>query len=954
MSRSVLLPLLFGWAVACFVTCGVCYSEKIPVPLTVVMDNNYPPYAFRDSQGRLVGIVPDLWKLWEAYTGIKVKIMGTDWNRAFDLINSGKADVIDTIFKTPDRTLIYSFSRPYAKITVSIYHIDTIGGITDLASLHGFAVAVKKGDASVEKLRQGGIANLVFYPSYESIIRKARGGEVKIFCMDDPPAIYFLNKYGIADRFHKAFKLYEGAFHRAVLKGNEEILASVTLGFSLIPRKAVDEVYEKWMGRPVISYGMDRCWLYLFLVLFLLICCVVAWNLSLSKVVKDKTAELRLALNETMKQEDFLKTTLYSIDDAVIIADSDVVIQRMNRTAESLTGWREEDAVGKPLYRVFRVVDEKTGEDVTEFFVRNPKENRIARRTNNILLVSSDNVNKYPVTCSASPIEGPDREFWGIVLVFRDQTEERNKRKQLEFAYKQLNIALDGADLALTNIHIPSGTLHTNDKFIEMLGLSKDEFNPSLDFLGGLIHGDDRERVISNFRRHLKGEAGFFEEQYRLYHKGGHHITVHARGRVIEWDDRGKPVWFSGVIMDITEWKKLTERVGVLERQLAQTAKLEALGRLAGGVAHDFNNVLQVIYAQCELALLELEPGSSVASRLQEIRMVASRASDIVRQLLTFARKGSAEPTKINISAHIMQMMKVFRKFVGENIELRLDLESNLWDVFMDPAQLDQIIINLLVNSRDAIQDRGVITVKTRNVVIKGRELAYVSGKYIGAGEYVMLSIEDTGHGMDEETLDRIFDPFFTTKPEGKGSGLGLSTVYGIVKQNEGYIIVDSEVGKGTVVTIYFPRYIPEARVEKKGVTENIDNNGGYAKTYRSILLVEDEESTMSVLKEMLERNGFVVYAFTSPVDAIDWLKSSDAISEDIDLVITDIVMPQMSGVELWERLRQLKSPLKCLFISAYPDEMIEKYGDYKDCHFLRKPFEVSKLLEKISEIFSS
>ncbi len=954
LRRIFLIIFSFVGLVTGIIGKSACYAEKISVPLTVVMDDNYPPYAFRNSQGKLIGIVPDLWKLWEAYTGIEVKIIGTEWDKAIEVINSGKADVIDTIFKTPERTSIYEFSEPYAEITVSIYHIGTIGGITDLASLHGFAVAVKKGDASVKKLKEGGITNLTFYPSYESIIKKAKSGEVKIFCMDDPPAVYFLNKYGIAGKFRKAFVLYKGAFHRAVLKGNEEILGSVILGFSLIPKKAIDEVYEKWKGKPIISYGLNRYWLYLFLVLFFLICCTIAWNLSLSRMVRKKTVELRLALGETKRKEDFLKTTLYSISDAVIIVDSNIVVQRMNETAELLTGWREEKAVGKHLCEIFRVIDEQTGKELTNFFIDTPQKGRVAEKSNHVLLVSNENNNKYPITCSASPILGPSNEFWGIVLVFRDQTEERNKRKQLEFAYKQLSVALDGADLALTNIHVPTETLHTNDKFIEMVGLSKDEFDSSLNFLGKLIHSDDRDRVISNFKKHVRGEINFFEEQYRLYHKKGYYIAVHARGRVIEWDENRKPVWFSGVIMDITEWKNLTERVGLLERQLAQTAKLEALGRLAGGVAHDFNNVLQVIYAQCELALFELEPDSPVASRLQEIRGVAGRASNIVRQLLAFARKESAEPARINISAHVIQTMKVLKKFVGENIELRLDLENNLWDVFMDPAQLDQVIINLLVNSSDAIQGRGVITIKTRNEIIREKKLAYMSEEYLMPGEYVKLSIEDTGHGMDEETLERIFDPFFTTKPEGKGSGLGMSTVYGIVKQNGGYIIVESEKGKGTVVTIYFPRYVPENKPAEDDNSRSVVKNGHDKSTPRSILLVEDEVSTVSVLKEMLEQNGFMVYAFTTPVEAINWIQSGDPSKANIDLVITDVVLPQMSGVELWEKLKQFRGSMKCLFISAYPDEIIEKYGDYAGCHFLRKPFTGDRLLEKITEIFST
>ena len=926
---------------------GRCFAETLN-SLTVVMDDNYPPYSFKNAEGRLVGILPNLWQLWEAHTGIKVEIVGTCWSNAQKMLNEGKADVIDGIFRTPEREEIYAFSKAYAEIPVGIYHVREITGLADVSCLHGFVVAVKRGDASIDKLKENGINSLIFYPSYEAIIRDAKNGNVKVFCMDDPPANYYLNKYGIADKFRRAFTLYKGSFHRAVLKRNVNILGSIEQGFASIRKSDIDMIYKKWMGTHVVSRRFVKHGIYILSALLVVVGCVVLWNLSLSKMVKNRTLELKRALEEVKKQQDFLKTTLYSIGEGVVIVGPDNRILHMNEVAERLTGWKEYEAKGRDLSEVFKVVDEKTGDDITHFFTAFfHSESKL--QSDHMLLISKSG-EKYPILCSRSPIRHGQSSngTQGIVLVFRDQTGEREKRRELERAYMQLNVALEGADLVLANIYLPDKTLNTSRKFMELIGMSESEFLPSLSFVEDLIHPEDRDRVVSRFHEHLSGKIDFFEERFKLCHKRGHFIPVHARGRVIEWDEHGEPSWFSGVIMDISEWTSMSEKLKTMERQLAQAAKLEALGRLAGGIAHDFNNVLQVIFSQSELALLEVDSKSHVAERIKEIRKIADKAANITRQLLAFAKKQEAEPRVLNVNNYIRNSAKIFEKFVGENTNLRIELSSDEWEIFIDPAQLDQILLNLLVNAKDALQNGGTIWIRTENAVVN--ESDGLGESYnISQGEYVKLSVEDDGCGMTEEILERIFEPFFTTKGD-KGSGLGLSTVYGIVKQNNGYIFVDSKVGSGTRVDIYFPRYVPN-RQESRKLFEHSDENGFVNSQARTILLVEDEDLILSLLTELLEQGGYKVHAFSLPDEAIEFVRSQ--LSETIDLLITDVVMPRMSGCQLLRELRKLCPSVKCLFISAYPDDVIKQNGYEGDCLFLRKPFTRKELFEKLSMIFA-
>jgi len=379
-----------------------------------------------------------------------------------------------------------------------------------------------------------------------------------------------------------------------------------------------------------------------------------------------------------------------------------------------------------------------------------------------------------------------------------------------------------------------------------------------------------------------------------------------------------------------------------LETQLAQAQKMESVGRLAGGVAHDYNNMLTVIKGYTEMILSGMDHHSLIYADLTEILKAADRSINITRQLLAFARRQTIAPQVIDLNTTVKSMLKMLERLMGENIDIAWLPGQNLWPVNIDPAQIDQILANLCINARDAIADIGKVTIGTKNVEFD--ELYCTDHSGFIPGEYILLAVSDDGHGMDKETLHQVFEPFFTTKKIGRGTGLGLSTVYGIVKQNNGFINVYSEPGKGTAFHLYLSRHTGKADgVLKKLQAKDIHGQG------ETILVVEDEVSILKLTQRILEGIGYRVLTAGSPGEALSLAQKNAA---SIRLLITDVVMPEMNGRDLAERLQMLCPMLKCLFMSGYTANVIAHHGVLdKGVHFIQKPVSRTELAAKVRSI---
>jgi PAS domain S-box-containing protein len=440
---------------------------------------------------------------------------------------------------------------------------------------------------------------------------------------------------------------------------------------------------------------------------------------------------------------------------------------------------------------------------------------------------------------------------------------------------------------------------------------------------------------LQTARQSIKNRlAGYASSPYEveIVAKDGHRVSLEVNGRLIMKD--GKPVAIQGIARDITERKSL-------EEQLRQAQKMEAVGNLAGGVAHDFNNLLTVMVGYCELLLTNTTSTTAEHKMIAEILKAAKQAASLTAQLLAFGRRQRLELLVLNLNDVIRGTQKMLRRLIGEHIELITDLDPALACTKADAGQIQQVIMNLAVNARDAMAGGGRLTIRTRN---QDFEEGFSRGKMvITPGRYIVISVSDTGCGMDKETQARIFEPFFTTKEMGKGTGLGLSTVYGIVKQSGGHIWANSEPGQGTTFAVYLPRI--DARPAADEIPPPVKVEAGVG----TVLLVEDETDVRQLTRASLEAHGYQV------IEAKDGLHALHAIQEansPVDLLLTDVVMPVMTGPALARQLQRLRPGLKILFISGYSDnELLETSPPLQHSAFLQKPFTPQILASKVQEV---
>ncbi|MDR3555779.1 MAG: PAS domain S-box protein [Syntrophobacteraceae bacterium] len=526
----------------------------------------------------------------------------------------------------------------------------------------------------------------------------------------------------------------------------------------------------------------------------------------------------------------------------------------------------------------------------------------------------------------------------------RDLQEQERRRAEQALRNKsdELQLILDTMPATIWFKDRNNRILRVNRSACEMMGMGPTEIEGRYagevfpDWLAEKYFQDDLE-VINSGRPRMG-----IEEQLT---NGAGELRWVKTDKVPWRDEQGALAGVLAFVVDITEARRGEEERAKLQAQLNQAQKLESVGRLAGGVAHDFNNMLGVILGYTELALQDVDPAQLVYADLEEIKTAANRSANLVRQLLAFARRQTVAPRLLDINAAVESMLKMVRRLIGENIQLTWFPGSDLWPVKIDPTQIDQILANLCVNARDAIAGVGGITLETGNNAID--ETFCRNHPEATPGDFVFLSVRDDGCGMGKETLGKLFEPFFTTKEVGKGTGLGLSTVYGIVGQNGGFVTVDSELGRGTTFKIYLPKTNgPEA------LEQSEEQRAPNPKGVETILLVEDEKSILAMGKKILERHGYGVLAASSPQEALELARNH---SSRIDLLITDVIMPAMNGKELAEKLSELVPGLKTLFMSGYTGEVIAESGVVDEgVNFLPKPFSLKTLTEKVREMLRS
>ncbi len=514
-----------------------------------------------------------------------------------------------------------------------------------------------------------------------------------------------------------------------------------------------------------------------------------------------------------------------------------------------------------------------------------------------------------------------------IICYFSDQTEYKRlevERNMLSHALKQVNEGLGVFDL-------DGKILFVNEALLETFGYERFE-----------LLGDSIEKLLNtpegnDFQMHILPASlrGGWNGELRVKRKDGKEITIFLSTSIVK-DKDGQPVVIVGVISDITLRKQL-------EEQLRHSQKMEAIGQLAGGIAHDFNNLLTVIEGYIDLLQNVMSGQGKERAFVTQIKKATDRAVSLTRQLLTFSRRQIVQPKVLDINQSIKDLSIMLQRLIGENIELITELDPHIGQIKADPHQIEQVIMNLIVNARDAMPDGGKLIIETKKV--------HLDSSYnrlhpdVKAGEYVQLAISDTGVGMSAEVRERIFEPFFTTKEKGKGTGLGLATVYGIVKQSNGHIYVYSEVGKGTTFKIYFPAVRGVKRSEKSEDPKRRIRGHG-----QKILVVEDEYLVRELILDTLKNLGYQVLEASNGDQA---LKLFHEYKDEIDLILTDLIMPGMNGKKLIDLISRETPNIQVLYMSGYDDNAISRHGLLNEgINYLQKPFSPKKLAEKLQEIF--
>ncbi len=538
-----------------------------------------------------------------------------------------------------------------------------------------------------------------------------------------------------------------------------------------------------------------------------------------------------------------------------------------------------------------------------------------------------------------------------VIGLRQDISDRKRVEEALRASEAQLENAMDLAGLVNWEFDTDSGLFTFNDRFYQLYGTTAEAeggyLMPADVYARKFVHPDEQDAFSESGRRATEATDPNYRSytEHRIVRPDGEvrHVAVRI---VITKDELGRTIKAQGANQDITELKRAQEALLAAEEQLSQAQKMEAIGQLAGGIAHDFNNLLMAIIGYAELAMTTDELASSARAHIVEIKKAADRAADLTRQILAFSRRQTLRPQVLCLNDVIQEIEDLLRRTVGENIDLDLVLDPDLDSTELDPVRMEQVLMNLVVNARDAMPTGGRLTINTANVDV-GEEFARFN-PWAEPGPYVTLAVSDTGCGMDELTKNHAFEPFFTTKEQGKGTGLGLSTVYGIVKQSGGSLTIDSELGHGSTFTIYLPAVSRRATARRLHSRPRETRGGSEA-----ILVVEDEEGVRQLITHALAVAGYRVRSGGSWSEISAWLESSDAAP---DLLIADMVLPGgMDGVEVADRMRRHFPGLRVLFMSGYAQKAMRPGMDVaKNLEFMQKPFELNTLLRRVREILDT
>ncbi len=612
-------------------------------------------------------------------------------------------------------------------------------------------------------------------------------------------------------------------------------------------------------------------------------------------------------------------------DDGITLRDATGTIQYASPALCRMLGYEMSELAGRTGLSLVHPDDRAAGEAVFARALADPDNpHQVQMRWRR-----SDGVYRWLEGVSVNLLHDP--AVGAVVTNSRDVTERKAAEAALRASETRYRLAARATSDAIWEWDLLGGQVEWNEGVQTLFGYAADDVAPTAEWWLERIHPDDHDRVLAGIRAVIDGGGQTWSDEFRFRRDDGSWADVIDRGHIVH-DERGRPVRMIGAMANVTEPRRL-------EAELRQSQKMEAVGRLAGGIAHDFNNLLTVISGRSDLLLHRLRSDDPVRKDVELIKRVSERAATLTRQLLAFSRKQVLQPRVLALDLVVADLEPMLQRLIGEDVELITTIAPGVGRVQADPAQIEQVVLNLVVNARDAMPAGGRLTIGLADVEV---DAAFVAANPSAApGPHVVLAVSDTGDGIPPEVQPRIFEPFFTTKEPGKGTGLGLAMVYGIVKQHEGTIVVDSEAGRGTTFRVYLRRVDAPAALEPAPAPARPTGGSG------TILLVEDEDDVRDLAREILGIDGFSVLEAATPGEA---MRAAERHTGVIDLVVTDVVMPEMSGRELVVWLLERRPGTRVLYISGYNEDAIAQHGVLDaGTTLLAKPFTPDELRRTVA-----
>ena len=647
--------------------------------------------------------------------------------------------------------------------------------------------------------------------------------------------------------------------------------------------------------------------------------------------VQPELAKRLFAAAEQPQVEERFRTPLDRVENyAIVLLDMKGRPTSWNAGIRRVLGYEKIEFLQTAAADLYPIDDRQTGAPAADL----AEAARIGQFTSERWLLRKDGSRFWGSVSTTSVHDGEGR-LLGFARRLRDLSESKAVEEQLRRKQDALELALEAAGLGTWEHDLSTRTDSMDARAKALFGMSADEPVTRARLLEA-IHPDDRERTRARWARAVDERARYSAE-YRVVWPDGSVHWLMAVGRCVTDPATGAPLQIAGVVLDLTERRHT-------EEQFQEGLRLEAVGRLAGGIAHDLNNMLAAILGFSDLLGRSFEPDDLRASDVEQISRAASRSADLTRQLLAFARRELIQPRALDINAVVQHAQPLLPSVLGENVELDLRLASDLGVIYADPRQIEHMVMNLVLNARDAMPQGGRVTIETRAVQLgPGSGTWRSEEEHAISGRFTMLAVADTGHGMDAATLQRIWEPFFTTKPPGRGTGLGLASVYGAAKQSGGFVWADSEPGRGTTVQVYWPEI--RAAAEPPAEPESLPPLVGGTET---LLIVEDEELVRALTVRVLRSFGYICHQAHDASEALRLLDDAEA---RVDLMVTDVVMPGMGGRELGDRLSRLRPGTPVLYTSGFTDEDVIRRGMLEEGRpFLQKPFKPHELVRAVRE----